>query len=109
MDYVVILAMLYKRIILLLLVLGPLLRECWLNLISPRYPNSIWLGTKKIGHVQKVVINDFHALCDHYKTLVHSKHKCYHQNPNLRKISSNKPKNVEAIQDVCVINEVVIF
>ncbi|KAH0466256.1 hypothetical protein IEQ34_006359 [Dendrobium chrysotoxum] len=56
--------------------------------ITKQYPNSIWLGPKKYGYIK--------VFCDHCKTLGHSEHECYHLNPCLRKISSSKPKFVDA-------------
>ncbi|KAH0467560.1 hypothetical protein IEQ34_002593 [Dendrobium chrysotoxum] len=52
-------------------------------------------------------MNDFLSFYDHAKTLGHSKHECFHLHSHLRKISTIKPKNVEAnIQVVGVVTEV---
>ncbi|KAL0921471.1 hypothetical protein M5K25_008547 [Dendrobium thyrsiflorum] len=60
--------------------------------VIKQYPASIWLGPKKYGYVQKVVMNDFPEFCDHCKMLGHCKLQCYHLNPNLRKANDVKAK-----------------
>ncbi|KAL0914258.1 hypothetical protein M5K25_014586 [Dendrobium thyrsiflorum] len=61
--------------------------------IIKHYPDSIWIGPKKYGYVQKVVFSDFPSFCDHCKVLGHSKNDCCYLHPNLRNSNLMKGAN----------------
>ncbi|KAL0921149.1 hypothetical protein M5K25_008193 [Dendrobium thyrsiflorum] len=68
--------------------------------VTKQYPASIWLGPKKYGYVQKVVMDDFTEFCDHCKMLGHCKSQCYHLNPHLRKTNVVKAKTIEVDEPI---------
>ncbi|KAI0494929.1 hypothetical protein KFK09_025075 [Dendrobium nobile] len=67
--------------------------------ISKKYPDSVWLGPKKLGYVQKVVIEGLPNFCQHCKVVGHKKSDCTKLYPNLRSVVTVAPPPLNSLSE----------
>ncbi|PKU71221.1 hypothetical protein MA16_Dca007217 [Dendrobium catenatum] len=65
--------------------------------ISKNYPDSVWLGPKKIGYVKKVVLEGLPNFFSHCKVVGHKKYECPKLIPNHHPVEPSAPSQLKSV------------